>query len=399
MATGSLNVAHLVAALDVGGVERQLAERFRARRELPVNNHVVCLLAGGFLADEFEKSRVPIHVLGKVKKSDIPGSILRLVHFFRKKRIHVVHNYLADSNLWGALAARIAGVRVVFNSQRQTLGIEPYYLVKAYPVIAALADRVLAVSNAIADQVNRRCGIRRNRILVVYNGLDHERFNHTDPPAELGKKIGLRENVPVVGAVGRIEPRKGQEILVQAASKMRNGDACFLFVGGGVDRERLEAKAKAAGLEDRVIFAGNQSDVLPYLALMDIFAMPSIGEGMPNAFLEAQAAGLPVIGYDDGGTKEAMIPDKTGILLKDRSPKAVAAAIDGLIDDALLRKRMGRHAREFAATFDIKAAAAIYERLYYSAYYRREFPRPGLCCGGTLFLDGGNVLRLPDAKQ
>jgi glycosyltransferase involved in cell wall biosynthesis len=206
----------------------------------------------------------------------------------------------------------------------------------------------------------RRLGICATNALsrTILNGVNMETYH---PPstsaveAELGQLHGLR-NRPVVGIVGRIVKEKGyREFLEMATALTESGvDATYLVVGDSLPSDRdqfgpvLREQVAKAGLAERFVFTGMTDRVPDYLALMDIFVLPSYREGFPRSILEAMATGLPVVSTDIRGCREAVIEGVTGHIVPPRDAVALRVAVQALLSDPARRREMGDNARRIA---------------------------------------------------
>jgi glycosyltransferase involved in cell wall biosynthesis len=151
----------------------------------------------------------------------------------------------------------------------------------------------------------------------------------------------------VIGNVARLAPQKGQRFLIDAAPKVleRHPDARFVFVGEGELREDLERRAEHAGVADRFLFTGARDDVPELLASMDVFALPSLFEGLCYAVIEAQAAGVPVVATPVGGVRENVVEGETGLIVPPEDANALADAIVRLLDEPAEARRLAENAR------------------------------------------------------
>ncbi len=200
--------------------------------------------------------------------------------------------------------------------------------------------------------------------MVIANGVDVNRFRP--------RSVGEEADAPVRFIyVGRLEPVKGVDLVLQAATLLRSalpGGApawSLTLAGDGSQRAALEAQAHALGLADRVRFLGTRQDVANLLSSNDVLVLPSRWEGMPNVALEAMACGLPVIATAVGGTPEVVAHRETGILVPPEQPLALAQAMAVLLADASLREKMGQAGRRRVETeFSIDTAVARTEALY-----------------------------------
>jgi glycosyltransferase involved in cell wall biosynthesis len=224
------------------------------------------------------------------------------------------------------------------------------------------AAHVVTTSEPFAATLAAR-GVAPGRITVLHNGV---RELGTDPAAValLRRSLGIAPSERVVLAVGRLSHEKGQAHLIRAAARWLAG-ARLVIVGDGHDRAMLEELAASLGLGSRVIFAGLSHNVAPYYALADVFVLPSLSEGSPNALLEAMASGLPIVATSVGGVPEIVFDEVTALLGAARDPQFLARAVDRLLGDDALARRLGRAAREVALKrYTPEGRAAVLGGLY-----------------------------------
>jgi len=198
-------------------------------------------------------------------------------------------------------------------------------------------------------------GVPGEKIEVVYPAVDASRFHPGVDGRWLRQRLSLHDDTVLLLSVGRLQRRKGHDVtlaaLSQPGTEVRRWH--YAIVGDGQERKRLERLAADYGVTDRVTFVGEVADEeLPaWYAASDIFIMPNRVdegdiEGFGIVFLEAAAAGRPVIGGDSGGVPEAVERDETGLLVDGTSPQAVAEAIRALAWAPHLRARFGRAGRD-----------------------------------------------------
>ncbi|HTK40123.1 MAG TPA: glycosyltransferase family 4 protein [Gemmatimonadales bacterium] len=232
-------------------------------------------------------------------------------------------------------------------------------------IVAAAVDRYLAVSSHVARRLAESLRIPDRKIRVVHNGIDPAPFEmswEARPAADVNRE----PRQPSVVTLARLSAQKGIDTLLTAASQVP--EARFFIVGDGSERAALEAQAQSLGVSDRVSFLGHRRDVPALLASADVFAFPSLFEGLPLSVLEAMAAAKPVVASRVGGTDEAVVDGVTGILVPPSDPAALAQAIRTVLADPQLAARLGGAGRArvheaFTAQAMVRGVEAVYDEL------------------------------------
>jgi len=360
-----IKVLNLITELNIGGAEKALARllaHLDRGRFIPT---VACLYGGGGpVADEIRALNVPVIDLGMTAKWRW-DAFWRLYRLLRWERPTVLHAWMFHANVPGRVLGRLAGVPVIISGER-TMGMESHWRYWLNRITGLLTDCVVCVSQQVADFVVEEVGIPQSKAVVIPNGIDLCDFERLPDKQQVRVELGLSSDQVLVGTVARLDPVKRLDVLLQAMKSLR--DVYAVIVGDGPEQARLRALAKRAGLAGRVYFAGQQEDVLPWLAALDVFVLSSDWEGMPNAVLEAMAAGLPVVATAVGGVPEEVVDGVTGLLVPPRDPDALAQAIAHLLRDPDLRRTMGRAGRErvaryFTAERVVQRTQALYEHL------------------------------------
>jgi glycosyltransferase involved in cell wall biosynthesis len=184
-----------------------------------------------------------------------------------------------------------------------------------------------------------------DRSVSIPTGIDAEGFASGRPLRDaVRRSLGLAAETPVVGVVAFLRPDKGHRVLLEAMPSVlkRYPGTILLAAGDGSERSGLEAHARTLRLGNSVRFLGRRDDVPGLLTALDVFCLPSVrNEGVPQAILQASAAGLPIVSTRVGGIPEAVRHGDTGLLVEPGDPSALADAVCGLLSDASLRARMG----------------------------------------------------------
>jgi sugar transferase (PEP-CTERM/EpsH1 system associated) len=329
-----ITVAHLVLALDVGGLEevvlRLVAHTDRAR----FTPLVYALDAPGAMAGELAALAVPLVVLHRAPRLD-PALPLRLARRLARDGVGVLHTHNAGPHLYGALAAHLArargsGPRVVHTKHgRNDPESRRKLLLNRFA--SALSDRVVAVSDDAAHVALHLENVAETRVLTIRNGVDTAAFRPGDPGAARAR-LGVPAAGFHVGCVARLAAVKDHATLLRAFAIVRRErpDAHLTLVGDGPERAALAAESARLGLDGAVHFVGARRDIAAVLPAFDVFALSSTSEGISLTLLEAAAAGLPIVATRVGGTPEVVVAGETGCLVQPRDPAAFAAALGAL---------------------------------------------------------------------
>jgi glycosyltransferase involved in cell wall biosynthesis len=256
------------------------------------------------------------------------------------------------------------------------------YVAERHAIAGRVAGHAFAragwVTACSADLRSRalRLGADEQRSDVVPYGVDADRFR-PDPAmrAEVRAALGINDATPMVFAAGRFVRKKGFEYLIDAVARL---DARVILVMGGDGdlRDELVARARDAGISERVRFVGllSQDDVARYFAAADVIAAPSVRDdsgnvdGLPNVVLEALASATPLVATPAGGIASAVDDDRTGLLVPERDSEALAAAIASLVESPSRRRMLGDAARaDVIARFGWARAAERFEHAYTAA--------------------------------
>ncbi|HVS63818.1 MAG TPA: glycosyltransferase, partial [Thermoanaerobaculia bacterium] len=345
-----ITVLFVITSSDFGGTESFLLQLVTGLDRARFRPLVVSLRPCGRIADQIAGCGVGVSTLEMSSRPRI-RELLSGARELRRRidggGVQVVHSLLYRANVLAAIAARWSSTRPrMIAGQRSLTAYSGWSAVRAARWTRRLCDRVVAVSEASRQALIERERCDPGRIVVIENGVDCQRFRPREPDV-VRRALELPSDAIVVGGIGRLSPKKGFHVLVNAVGRLLAAGLPveLVLVGEGPERARLEAEARAAGLEGRVRFLGHRSDVQDLYSAFDVFVLPSYEEGSPNALLEAMASGCPVIATAVGGTPEILGDFSLGRLISPGDPEARAAALGELLEDAALRRRLGEQAR------------------------------------------------------
>jgi glycosyltransferase involved in cell wall biosynthesis len=341
-------VSLLIGQLGVGGTEKQLTLLARGLTARGVDTTVLVMFEGGPREDALRAADVPVIHLGFHRRSAgwrMPpanvAAFARLVAHLRRARPDVLHAFLFHSYVAAAPAARLARVPILVAGRRGLAdGKAGRPMLRAVERVAThLTDLLVANAQAVADDARRAEKVRRDKVVVVRNGLPDSAFASC-PPAD------LRSTRPVLLCVASLRTYKGHRYLLDAVARLKaRGLPCTLALAGdGPERSTLEDQAVRLGIDVR--FLGIRADVDRLLARADVAVLPSLEEGMSNAVMEAMAAGRPIVATDVGGTRELL--QGRGVLVPPAEPEALADGIEQVLTDPGWATRLGRLARAWS---------------------------------------------------
>jgi glycosyltransferase involved in cell wall biosynthesis len=228
--------------------------------------------------------------------------------------------------------------------------------------IARGVDRYVAVSNGIAQTVQRDLRLGDGKVEVIHNAVDVARFAVTPDPA-LRRALTPSDGTPLVFTAARLHEQKSLETLIEAVSNVPA--ARFAIAGDGPERTRLEQLARDLGVADRVAFLGARSDIPALLRASDLFVLPSRYEGFPLALLEAMAAEVAVVATRIPGVDELVTDGQDGVLVAAGDSAALASAIASLLADSARRNQLATRGHDLVVQrYGAETTTAQVTRLY-----------------------------------
>ncbi len=364
-----VKVLYIIDKAGLGGATNHLSGVLLALDRQRFAPSCCFLLSGGPNEERLRAAGVPASILGlqKIYGWRALRAFVRLVRWIRRERFSVVHTYLFSANLFGVLAARLAGVPVIIASRREVVTWMRWHHRWATRLANRYCSAITVNSQAVYDSVMAAEHPNPRQVVVIPNGVDTLRFAATSDVTAQRLALQIVGDGPVVMTVGHLSPIKGPQHLIEAAPAIvrQVPSATFVLVGDGPMRRFLEERAVALGLADRVIFCGRRRDVPALLAAADVVVAPSESEGCSNAILEAMAMGRAIVATRAGGNAEAISDGVNGVLVPPRDPAALARATVRLLQDDAARRRLGDQARRMAAErFDHATMVRRIERLY-----------------------------------
>lgn len=374
-----LRVAYLPASLRPGGAERQmlaLAERLPQDR---FKIEFVAIAGAGEYDARAETSGARVRSLGRganphaslpVKSAKRVSKILRYAALARHARYDIVDAWLYPSDVLAAFARPITGTPVVIAGRRN---IDPrdqfgWMEIGIGAAVRRLTDMVVANSAAVAAHAIAYQGIDPARIRIIRNGVDVGEPATAVQRDARRRELGVDDEI-LIGCVANYRDVKRLDRLIDAfAALAREGLPVRLeLIGEGPMRPALEAQIRKAGLESRICLHGSVPSAESLYAAFDVVVQSSEREGLPNALLEAGAAGRAIVATAAGGSSEIVVDGETGLLVPVDDAPALATAIRRVVTDIEIRERLGAAARAHVTTsFGMDRFVAEFAELYES---------------------------------
>lgn len=365
---GPIPVLRVYTRLDVGGIERQLL-RLLPRLEARGRYRTTLLLTQreGTLARAFRGAGLRVRLL-PLRGRLGPRPVRALAAAVRELAPRLIHAHMYDAATTATAAALLAGRPPVLASFHNLGVIAGGRRLLQERLLNRFRAGVVCVSEEVRRDYLSRVGGDPRKTTVLYNGIDVESVRAVPPdPQGVREEFGLPPGALLVVCVARLRmPQKAHHDLLEAFARVaaRKPEAYLLLVGEGPERALLETRIAAPDLKGRVLLAGEREDVPRLLRSSDVATLASIREGFSNVILECLAAGLPLVVTDVGGNREAMDGESTGLLVPPADPGALAGALERLLGDEGLRRRLSAACVTRAARFDLERTAAETEALY-----------------------------------
>ncbi|HEY3822121.1 MAG TPA: glycosyltransferase family 4 protein [Polyangiaceae bacterium] len=360
-------VVHVVVAGETGGAERMLVDLATRAADTGAEHAVALFTPNEALRRMLREAGLRVHDRGRVREGPLPylwrslgpGDVAWLAGVLREERADVAHLHTFASQVLGTRAAARSGARILRTEHSTRVYDDP----SCWPFSRwslARADAAVAVSAHVRGVALGRAPWAAERMRVVPNGVDVEHFAPRDD---------AKADAFTFVLVGRLEPRKGVDLAVEALAGVPG--ARLDILGIGAERATIERKAREMGVADRVRFLGYAKDARPLLARAHAALCSSRSEGLGIALLEGMAMGLPVVGFAVGGVPEIVVDGVDGV---DGATGMLCPAGDVAALSRTMREAMGAEARmrEMGAAgrkrvverFSVKAMGAGYAEVY-----------------------------------
>ena len=356
-----IRVAHLIAGIGTGGTGENTLFTIEG---LDKKKYHIDLVVG----EELRKDKLKRILNKKINLIQIrpfktrhnflydPILLLKLIGLFKRGRYDIVHTHATKSGILGRIAARIAGVPIIIHGlhvnalevfDSKFINITTILLEK---ITSKFTDAHISVSAVVSNKYLEYGIGKRIKYFTVRSGMELNKFFNAKGNVDnqqKRKELGLTGKCFIIGNVGRLEASKGHHFLFQAIKeilKLRKDQPIkLLVIGEGGEKEKLIKYTKELNLEKNIIFTGYRKDVEKLMALMDIFVLTSLREGLPRVLVQAAAVGIPSIAFNVDGVSEILKDNYNGFLIEPTDIKQLVERIIKYIDNKELIRIHGKN--------------------------------------------------------
>lgn len=358
-----LRICHVIDVLRFGGAQRQYVNILNSISGAKRYALILKDAGPGTGLHPYLDPSVEVHSMW-VRLRYAPVYVWQIARWLKAQRIDVLHAHMFWPSMYGALAARLAGVPVVITTDHGTSPWkrEPHVWLERL-TLNRCVDRRLAVSPNVLDVMRQRARVPEEILEPVANATEDA------APIQVVDRRPVR-----LCAIGRFVWQKDYPTLIDAAAILRDRGLDFRLsiAGDGLLREEIRRRIQALRLERQIELCGIQTDVDAWLRQQDILVLSSVEEGQPMVILEAMARGLPIVATKVGGIPDTVRHEQEALLTDAQNPDALATTIGRMVEDVELRVQLGRRARERMATHFSAAALAQHHMSLYTQILRSK---------------------------
>jgi glycosyltransferase involved in cell wall biosynthesis len=348
----------------------------------------------GTLLDRAHKNGVRVITLPSMRREIRPfrdwTALRALVDLFKDKRPHIVHTHSAKAGMLGRWAAKIAKVPIIIHTvhgpsihpNQSFLSNQLYAFLERWG--AKYTDRMISVADAMTDLYVKARIAPEGKFITIHSGMEVEPFlAETDARQRVREEFGIAPDDIVIGKIARLFHLKGHEDVLNAFGPIAQKfpKAKLMFVGNGILRDELKARADALGFGDRVVFTGlvPTSRIPDMIKAMDALVHASLREGLPRVLPQALLSACPVISYALDGAPEVVLDGETGFLVPASDIPKLTDAMDRMLSDLGAAKIMALRGRElFADQFRAETMVGRIKEVYDEEMERKDIRMAGV---------------------
>ena len=376
-----IKIAHIITRLDKGGSAENVLLTCIG---LDKNEYDCTLIYGRSqnqdrqLVEEAKRNNVKLIYVPSLIRSVNPvkdmQAFIKLFYCMLKGRYDIVHTHTSKAGILGRWAAKLGGVPVIVHSPHGHIfyGYFNSFITRIFilleKITALITDNIITLTERGRDDHVKLAIGPREKFEVIPSGIEIDRCLNSKTDIKVKRReLGLPEDLPIVGSIGRLVPIKGYIYFIEAINLVLKEmqDVHFLLAGKGSEENLLKCRVREMKIEDKVTFLGWRDDLIDIFNILDVFILSSINEGMGKVVIEAMACGKPVVATMVGGVPEIVIDGETGILASPRDPKGLKDAMITILRDKKLREKMSQAGRgRIDSYFSIENMVKMNENVY-----------------------------------
>ncbi len=368
-----INLLFVLPNFDTGGSEKLVVDLIQ-NLDSKVFNPVLTVFFTGTYEETFKRMGYPFYVIHNGRVRSKVETLTFLKRIVERHGIQLVNTHHTSPLIQGFLPFKVLGRKILIHTEHSRLDQDRRIHKKAILMERLLlkgVDRVVGVSHEVCRYMVDTLGVRSSKVCLIPNGVDIKRFHIPDfDRRAYRKRLGIREDVFLIGLFANFRPEKNHILLIRALStaiKRGQQKVHLLFCGTGDMEGYLKEEVKRLNLGRHVSFLGYRFDIPELMNTLDLYCLPSRFEGMPFSLLEAMAAGVPVVATDVSGTREIIKEGETGLLVPAEDPEALAGAILHLMEDGDLREGIARRGLKEVERYSFDRTVKAYEALFTGA--------------------------------
>ncbi len=336
-------ILHLITGLEIGGTEMMLLKTL-PRMQNDFDNRVCCIHGHGPIGKQLEERGVPVYYLDLRHPLDIK-IIPRFKKIVQEFKPDILITYLIHADLFGRIFGKLFGVKKIICNQRGKL-LQWEFLRIFDRVTKSLVTKYIVQTEVAKQELMKKLQLSAEKFEIIPNAIDIEEFNFEINKDKKREELGLIPTNIVITCVSKLRRGKGHRYLLEAFEQLSDKNFHLLIVGDGEQKQELLKKISNYSSKENVHFLGNRNDVKEILKISDVFILPTLGEGMSNAIMEAMAASLPVITTDIPENRILIEHEKNGILIPKENTSEIVTAIEGILAHTDKAHSIGKSAQE-----------------------------------------------------
>ncbi len=358
-----VKIRFIIGSLDIGGAETHLVRLLPFLAENGFQVSVLTLTQKGEMASQLEQVNIPVYEPSKFVRffqripvlSRLTGSVATIYYLalrFNREPVDIICFYLPSSYYLGMISAKLAGNNNKTIMFRRSLNVylQERYLIRKFEIwLHKHVTMIVGNSQAVIDQLCHEENVSPEKTRLIYNGITMPEFNVRNTHSSIRKELKLDEDTLVLTIVANLIPYKGHIDLIHALSLIKDTlkkPWMLLVAGAGIEnRKDLLTLVSKYKLNEHVCWLGLRNDIAEIYSESDIGLLVSHQESFSNAILEGMASAIPMIVTNVGGNSEAVIHEKSGLVVEPHSPQQLASAILRLSENELLRREYGDYGR------------------------------------------------------